>query len=66
MSVDPWARGTFEGTELAQARVIAGLSPDERVALLEELLVVAEASGALQRARREKQDRIDAAWSHNP
>ena len=63
MSEDPWVRTTFAGTEAAQARVVAGLSPDERVRLLEELLELAEASGALQRARRDKQARLDAAWA---
>lgn len=63
MSTDPWTRATFAGTERAQADLIAQLTPDERVALLEELLDVAEASGALQRSREEKQRAIDRAWT---
>lgn len=66
MTNDPWRRATFVGTELAQAEAIADLTPDERVALLEELLKIAEASGALQRAREEKQRQIDEAWASSP
>lgn len=61
-----WAQGTFAGTEAAQAEVIADLSPDERVALLEELLEAARASGALARAREEKQRLVDAQWGTTP
>jgi uncharacterized tellurite resistance protein B-like protein len=63
---DPWARATFRGTRQAQAEVIAALTPDERIALLEELLEVAQASGALQRARDDKQHQLDLAWSVTP
>jgi uncharacterized tellurite resistance protein B-like protein len=63
---DPWARATFAGTRRAQAEVIAKLTPDERLALLEQLLDIAEASGALQRAREDKQRRLDRAWSMTP
>ena len=63
MAEDLWERATFAGTEQAQAAVIAALTPDERLALLSDLLAVAEASGALQRAREDKQRRIDALWN---
>lgn len=63
MNADPWGRATFAGTERAQADLIAELTPDERVALLEELLEVAQASGALQRSREDKQRAIDLAWA---
>lgn len=62
MSDSAWERTTFAGTERAQAAVVRGLTPDERVRLLEELLEVAAAGGALERARRDKQDRLDAVW----
>lgn len=62
MTAEDWTRATFAGTELAQARVMAELSPDERLSLLEDLLEIAEASGALRRAREEKQALIDALW----
>ncbi|MFN2539121.1 MAG: hypothetical protein ABR549_13370 [Mycobacteriales bacterium] len=63
MSDDPWSRGTFAGTEEAQARLVADLAPDARVALLEQLIDVAPASGALQRARDEKQQSLDELWA---
>jgi hypothetical protein len=63
VSNDPWGRATFGGTEQAQADVIAELTPDERLVLLEQLLDIAEASGALQRAREDKQRQLDEAWA---
>jgi hypothetical protein len=63
MSDDVWDRATFAGTEQAQAQVIADLSVDERLALLEQLLEIAEQSGALARARQAKQAEIDALWA---
>ncbi len=62
MTTEPWARATFAGTERAQADVIASLTVDQRIALLEELLALAEASGALQRSREAKQRAIDELW----
>ena len=62
MAADGWDRATFAGTEKAQAQVIATLTPAARVALLEQLLEVARASGALQRAREQKQRALDALW----
>ena len=58
-----WERGTFTGTEGAQRDLLARLTPDERLVLLEGLLEIAEASGALQRARDDKQREIDALWA---
>lgn len=63
MTADDWTRTTFAGTERAQARVEAGLTPDARLELLEQLLEIAEASGALQRAREDKQQVIDHLWA---
>jgi len=63
VSGDCWERATFAGTERAQAEIIADLSADERVALLEQLLEIAESSGALQQAREQKQRALDAVWS---
>ncbi len=62
MSSDPWARGTFAGTEAAQAAVIAALTAEERLVLLEELLEIARASGALARSREAKQAALDKLW----
>ena len=63
MTADDWARTTFAGTEQAQARLASELTPDARLELLEQLLEIAEASGALLRAREEKQRAIDALWA---
>jgi len=35
VSGDGWDRATFAGTEQAQARLVASLTPDERLDLLE-------------------------------
>jgi uncharacterized tellurite resistance protein B-like protein len=63
MSDDVWDRATFAGTERAQADLIADLTPDTRLDLLEQLLEVAEASGALKRAREDKQRHLDELWA---
>lgn len=63
MSPDLWSRATFSGTEQAQADVIAALSVDDRLALLEQLLEIAEASGALQQSREAKQRALDELWA---
>ncbi len=62
MAGDVWERATFAGTETAQAEVIAKLTPAARVDLLEQLLEAAQASGALRRAREQKQRALDAVW----
>ena len=63
MTADDWARTSFAGTEQAQADLAARLTPDARLELLEQLLELAEASGALRRAREDKQQAIDALWA---
>jgi hypothetical protein len=63
VSDDPWGRATFAGTERAQADIVADLTTDERLALLEQLLDIAEASGALQRSREAKQRELDELWA---
>lgn len=63
MTADDWARTTFAGAEQAQAQLAAELTPDARLELLEQLLEIAEASGALRRAREAKQEAIDAGWA---
>jgi uncharacterized tellurite resistance protein B-like protein len=64
VSDDVWARGTFAGAAEAQAQAVADLTAEARIALLEQLLEVAMASGALQRARDEKQQALDRLWAH--
>jgi hypothetical protein len=63
LSDDRWQEATFAGTEAAQARRLAALTPDARLALLEQLLELAEASGALRRAREDKQRTLDQLWA---
>lgn len=63
MTAEDWTRTTFVGTEQAQARIVADLTPDARLELLEQLLEIAEASGALRRARDDKQQAIDQLWA---
>jgi uncharacterized tellurite resistance protein B-like protein len=63
VTADDWVRTSFAGTERAQALIEAGLTPDARLELLEQLLEIAEASGALQRAREDKQLAIDTLWA---
>jgi uncharacterized tellurite resistance protein B-like protein len=62
VTADDWARTTFAGTEEAQAQLAATLTPDARLELLEQLLEIARASGALRRAREAKQKSIDKLW----
>jgi hypothetical protein len=63
VSADPWSRATFVGTTAGQAEVVATLTVDERLALLEELLAIAEASGALAEDRAAKQRALDETWA---
>ena len=57
-----WSAGTWEGLELAPARQVAAATPQQRMAWLEDALRLAYASGALQRARRERQRAADELW----
>jgi hypothetical protein len=59
----PADRATFSGTERGQAEAVAALTVDERLALLDQLLEIVEASGALLGAREEKQRALDALRS---
>lgn len=58
-----WAGASFAGAAQAQAPRIRALSPQARMELLEELLELAEASGALERTRRDRQLAADAQWA---
>lgn len=59
---DPWSAATFDGAMAAQAAAVADLTPAERLEVLESLLELATASGALRRSRAEKQRALDAQW----
>lgn len=65
MSDDGWDAATFAGARDAHDRAVSDLTPEARVALLEQLLEVAVASGALQRARDEKQRTLDELWGRS-
>lgn len=58
-----WSAATWEGLELAQARRVAAATPQQRMDWLEQALRLAHGSGALQRARRERQRECDELWS---
>lgn len=60
--VSDWSAGTFEGTIHWQRQAVATSSPDRRLRWLEEVLRMAEASGALDRTRAERQRRCEADW----
>ncbi|HEX3828847.1 MAG TPA: hypothetical protein VHV82_16420 [Sporichthyaceae bacterium] len=57
-----WEAATFDGAAAAQADAVADLTPTQRVELLEHLLEMATASGALQRSRQDKQHALDLLW----
>lgn len=63
MDEKDWAAATFAGASVAQADAVAALTATERVALLEQLLELAVASGALRRSREAKQRGLDALWA---
>ena len=57
-----WESATFEGVQQVQARALGATTPDERFRWLMEALELAEATGALARARAEKQAACDRLW----
>lgn len=61
-AVTDWSAGTWEGLEREQRRRIAAATPAARLAWLEDALRLAHASGALQRARDERQRECDELW----
>jgi hypothetical protein len=63
VSDQAWSAATFDGAAAAQAETVARLSPTERVDLLERLLELAVASGAVARCRADKQHALDALWA---
>lgn len=63
---EDWSAGTFAGLPVPQRRAVAGASPAQRLAWLEEALRLAEASGALLRARRARRRACEALWSNAP
>lgn len=65
-AVDPWATATFAGAERELRRSVAAATPQQRWEWLESALVLALSTGALERARRERQSACDREWSDRP
>lgn len=59
---DGWEAATFEGVARVQEHALAATTPDQRYQWLMEALELAAASGALARARAEKQAWCDRLW----
>ena len=57
-----WESATFEGAREVQARALATTTPDERFRWLMDALDLAAATGALRRARADKQVECDRLW----
>ncbi|MDX6200342.1 MAG: hypothetical protein QOJ79_3493 [Actinomycetota bacterium] len=59
---DEWAGATYAGNQRAQRRRQAALTPQQRLAWLEEALTYAARSGGLARVRQRKQRDVLEAW----
>ena len=65
-ATDPWAAATFSGAERELRRSVAAATPQQRWEWLEDALALALSSGALERARRERQSACERKWSDRP
>jgi hypothetical protein len=63
VTTDPWEEGTFEGLERAQRRRVAGWSPEERLAWLEDAVSDLSERGLLVALREHKQRELLEAWA---
>jgi hypothetical protein len=59
---DTWGEATFAGKAAAQRQRLARLTPEQRLAWLEDALIEAERTGALTKARQRKQDALISEW----
>ena len=59
---DPWLEATHAGTERAQRSRRVALTPQQRLAWLEEALVETERTGVLAQVRQRKQRDVLQAW----
>lgn len=57
-----WDAATFDGARELHARALARTTPDERFRWAMEALELAASTGALQRARTDKQAECDRLW----
>lgn len=59
---DPWVEATNAGKERAQRTRLARLTPQQRLAWLEDSLLEAERTGVLAQIRQCKQRAVLRAW----
>lgn len=59
---DPWASASYEGAEQRLRESVAAASPQQRLEWLEEALVLALTSGALERSRQARQLACEQQW----
>ncbi|MGI8535236.1 MAG: hypothetical protein ACR2K2_01830 [Mycobacteriales bacterium] len=59
---DDWSAGSFQALAQQQRRDVANSSASRRLAWLEEALLLAQASGALRRARDARQRECEKLW----
>ena len=59
---DVWKEATYAGKAVAQRQRLASLTPEQRLAWLEDALIDAERSGVLTKARQRKQLDVVSGW----
>jgi len=59
---DGWESATFDGVVMVRAQSLARTTPEERFRWLMDALDLAAATGALARARADKQAWCDRVW----
>lgn len=57
-----WSAATFEGSRRALSQAVSGATPQQRMEWLDAALLLALGSGALDRARQQRQAAVVAAW----
>jgi hypothetical protein len=62
---DAWDEATYVGKARAQRRRFASLTPEQRLAWLEDALIEAERTGVLARVRQRKQRDVVQAWERS-
>ena len=66
MTEPRWEGATFAGTEQALRERVAGWTPPERLAWLEQRLAEMHRDGLLEDVRRRRQEAADALWAAGP
>lgn len=62
MTADPWEEATFEGHARAQRARAAALTPQVRLAMVEQAVRDADRVGRLRQWRERKQREVMEAW----